>query len=244
MDENKLCTYCDKCWGLCHYSKSENMLNKCNRKGCPYYNSRDGKIKSIQTAKKTNEIQVIDWTKKVRYVHVYSGKSNCYLKKHKRTEYKAKCLDEVTGKEVMMRVFYCETCDKYYTNMNLLPDSDVMHAMGNVCFFGMPSSYYDYTWFGSTKSILAKNGYTVRENGISKEKRQFILESLIQQGTVTGYDVIDHLNSIIDLHRYDKKWQNAIRKYREDIEFVRNLGCQYSDAPHVLCGTSGKKYYI
>lgn len=216
------CMYCDIHFHLCHNGKSDIFLQQCQRqkKSCSLFVARESTDKKQKNKK---QIEELDWTndKKTHYVHVYWHNSSCFTKKHKRTDYWVK-IDNYDDEDVKIRIFYCHTCNVFYTNGNLLPDQDILHIIRRkIVLFNMPDSYYKYNDM-SPQSILRKNGYTVREGSVAFQRHK-ILDHIINSGILTPYQIINHLGGLIDWHYWDSKWDNAVSKWQEDIHYVQNL---------------------
>lgn len=222
------CVFCDKHFKLCHNGKSSSFLTKCQKqnKSCDCFLERQNAKKD----KATKQINEIDWTDEaeMHYVHVYWGRSSCFINKHRRTEYRAKVYDYYEEEYLRLRVFYCHDCEMFYANGNLLPERDVMHHLRRTYFANMPSSYYEYFSL-NPRSVLSKYGYSVRENGPTTSERQRILVKVIEEEALTPYGIINHIGNLIDWHYWDSKWKNAIRKWQEDLEFVKDY--QAKDYP-------------
>lgn len=72
------------------------------------------------------------------------------------------------------------------------------------------------------QSYLRKMGYTVsKTENLSEVERQEILFSVIRSGKMNKWDIIDHLERMINLRKYESKYDLAVSKWRNDIEAVK-----------------------
>lgn len=217
------CVFCDQHFKLCHNGKSDIFLKKCpcQSKKCNLFISRDEP--KIKIKKK---VEKLDWTneEEFHYVDVFWKTSNCFIQKHKRTDYIAKVINHSNEDIIELRVFYCHKCNMFYANGNLLPKQDVLIHLHKLCLLGMPNSYYNY-YDMSPQSILSKNGYNARK-GSTSYKRHRVIDFVIENEILTPYDIINHLGSLIDWHLGDIKWKEAISKWREDIIYIQNINVE------------------
>lgn len=76
----------------------------------------------------------------------------------------------------------------------------------------------------NSKSILRKKGYNVQDkNGLPERERQRILLNVIEEQLMTSYEVIMFLNWLVNTRKSQSKYQLAVKKWREDIKYVKNL---------------------
>ena len=76
------------------------------------------------------------------------------------------------------------------------------------------------------ESIIRKHGYTVsQEEGLSAAERQRILSMVIKNRVMTPYQVINHIERMINLRDRQSKYNLACQKWREDMQFVRRVFC-------------------
>lgn len=71
---------------------------------------------------------------------------------------------------------------------------------------------------------LKQSGYSVsKEDGLSKQARQALLENMIDRGVVTRGEIMSYLTYFADLHKGQSNMQEAVSKWREDFEYIKNL---------------------
>ena len=229
------CAYKDIHFLLCHNTYSGQFLEPCHYNSwleCDDYLAReeiDEKIEEIKKPKYIKSISQIEKKKKKKgnhYVHAYWGNSPCVLT-HNITEYNARVFVSNKNYYITLKVFYCNDCNKFYVSGNSLPDRELLYSISNLHIYNMPADYYDFE-FMTPKSILAKHGYSVRK-GVSCFERQRILKQLVTSRVLSPYAIINHLNGLIALHYAENKWQEAIRKYREDIDYVNSFDEKFFD---------------
>lgn len=76
----------------------------------------------------------------------------------------------------------------------------------------------------SSMSPLSLTGYTVdAKTNFSAEERHEILANIIRIGILPKYRVIDYLNQFIRYNGAARNMANAVYKWRQDLDFVRNI---------------------
>jgi len=73
-------------------------------------------------------------------------------------------------------------------------------------------------------SVFKANGYSVSQtDGLSRELRQAVLKRMIENKKVTKYETIQFLRNRIAINGSKAENFIAVKKWREDLEFVKNL---------------------
>lgn len=73
------------------------------------------------------------------------------------------------------------------------------------------------------QSIISQYGYNVNsQKNLSSQQRQTILASLIEADVLNRNDIINHIEWIIQNHENRPTHRQAIQKWKEDVEFVKN----------------------
>ena len=89
--------------------------------------------------------------------------------------------------------------------------------------------YEDYDFDPSEwdeESILKKHGYSVsQEEGLTVGERQRILSMVIRNHVMTAYQVINHIERMVNLRDKQSKYDLACKKWREDMQFVMREFC-------------------
>ena len=101
-----------------------------------------------------------------------------------------------------------------YGNKNIYETNNVLKQYDDESEFN-PSTL-------AQESILKEYGYTVsQKENLSEEERHTIIEEVIDNGDMTKSQVINLLESMINLRQYQDKYKIAISKWKKDIEFVK-----------------------
>ena len=154
-------------------------------------------------------------------LNIYSGSYYCVNHGHDIGEVYIEVVDMIDGLKKTILVSHCKDCDKFFLAQNAL---EKYHKSG-VC----PRARFLLPYSGSTfnefneKSILKLYGYTVGVNGMSLSQRQTLLKTLITQGIVPRYKVIDQLNFDIDVLGRRECMEQSKADWRADLQFVYQL---------------------
>ncbi len=128
------------------------------------------------------------------------------------------CFLETTGKYEIIKATY----DKdenicYIDNLNYRLFKHIHGKPSNLIIIG---ENFDEDL--STESILKKHGYTVdKRSAVTSAKRQEILAYIVDNKILTVARIIDYLSWFIHKHS-GVKYADAVRKWSEDIEFIKN----------------------
>lgn len=147
---------------------------------------------------------------------------NCEKLDHDVEEMIGHAKNKLTQKEVSFTVAYCYNCDKFYALEAVVDQLLSYNILIDACLYpdnGDGSSFYGY----DERSLLRANGYTVSKNShLTTEMRQNILANIIDNGIIKRHQIIYHLRGLIELRslQYTKDFSSAIRKWKEDIDFV------------------------
>lgn len=153
---------------------------------------------------------------------IYSGSYYCANRDHDIEEVYIEVRDMVDGEKKTILVNHCTDCDRYFLAQNAL---DKYHKKDVY-----PRARYILPYGGSTfeefneKSILKLYGYTVGVNGMCSGERRNLLETLITEGLVPRYKVIDQLNFNIDVLGQRECMEQSKSDWLDDLRFVYQLG--------------------
>lgn len=119
---------------------------------------------------------------------------------------------------------YCRDCDKYYIFER---DYEEMLKAGtplcNIFDKDNPQSKNNIPFRYKSQSVLNAMGYTVDKNvNLSSDKRHKILLEALQKDFFSIHDLLDFLNWLVATRKTQKKYENAIAKWNEDINFIEN----------------------
>ena len=132
------------------------------------------------------------------------------------------------GGEIEEKVYlgYCRNCGVYYIFKR---DYD------NICKKGEPQckvvdaatnkTIWDASFNINNRSILFEMGYNVQaSNNLSAEERQQILKRAIEEKRISVNEILNLLEMQIALHSGRGSYINAIEKWKEDSDFVKEYG--------------------
>ena len=87
------------------------------------------------------------------------------------------------------------------------------------------------------ESILHMYGYNVSSTeDLSDKQRQIILYSIIANNVLQRWQIVDHISFLVSLNKEKRNWENAVEKWRKDIEYVNSIDISNLDKkiPDVL----------
>lgn len=127
---------------------------------------------------------------------------------------------EITREKIKTSLFVndADECEKLfaYDFDEETGDDDEEYYSGNSDDEFDPSSWDE-------ESYLRSQGYTVSQTkGLSDYQRSKMLEDVLKSGVMSKYDIISHLERMINLRKNMPQYSIAISKWKRDIEFVRN----------------------
>lgn len=134
------------------------------------------------------------------------------------------------GEEIEEKVYlgYCRSCDIYYI---------FKRDYENICTKGEPQckvvdaatnkTIWDASFNFNKRSILFEMGYNVQaSNNLSAEERQQILKRAIEEKRISVNEILNLLEMQIALHSGRDSYSNAIDKWKEDSNFVKEYGIE------------------
>lgn len=132
--------------------------------------------------------------------------------------------------ETTIDAAFCPECNKYYI---LERDYQLLRLRGRICCKVVEidellrSGLTFNSW--QEKSLLRIYGYNVNKNeNLTQEERQRILSFVLENGIMTSYEIINHLEWQISTREGRLNMSDAISKWEDDIRYVRNY--QYVNA--------------
>lgn len=168
-------------------------------------------------------VEVLGKNKKPVALWVFKGFLN--LNKKYTTDYYLFLNDVKKERNIRILVAYNSRTDRYYisdTQLKWLYKNkfypDIVFNASNDGSIPMVTAEFQ------EMSVLALYGYSVGRNGLKAEERQDILEYVLDNRILSGYQIINHLQGLISLRedRQDADFTYAISCWREDIRFVNN----------------------
>lgn len=126
--------------------------------------------------------------------------------------------------EHQFKAAYCEECDSFF--MSQL-EYEEMREKGRPLCMVISEKAYKSQWDGSNfewndESVLKAYGYTVnKQDDLTEEQRHKILSTIVENGIMSNYACIDHLEFCIRMGSRKSNMDDAIMKWKEDIRFLR-----------------------
>ena len=118
---------------------------------------------------------------------------------------------------------YCKGCGQYYVNLAVLKQYQQLYG-GLLAEFRFDSDVAsdEYSRFHfAPDSILSRCGYTVK-SGVTMQYRHRILAYLLDSGKAQKHEIIEKINSFIRIRDHNPIYDDACRRWQEDIQFVSN----------------------
>lgn len=176
-----------------------------------YKNERYGSNKIITTLSDNS----------VTELYVFNGFLR--LNSSQTIDYKITIKDIHTNRTCTILVAYNKTTKKYY-----ISETQIKYWRKKKFF---PEIVFKMCNDGSIPMItdgfqefskLSLYGYSVGNHGLSEIKRHRILEYVIDNKIMRGYEIIKHLQGLIFLRneQYDKDFSTAIEDWESDIVFI------------------------
>ncbi len=137
-------------------------------------------------------------------------------------------------KDIEFPAKYCQNCNVYYVTQKTYHD---LKNRGKVlCQLMTPEEYKKYkNGFNnaelSPQSPLRLFGYSVAQNGPSANERRNLLKWIIKNGILTKERVVSYLNYFMKRSQGDTRLASAVRKWREDKEYLTGIKMKGLDAP-------------
>lgn len=150
----------------------------------------------------------------------YKLNNSCSTKNHDVESVTMKATDFITNREVEVNAYYCKTCNFYFINYEALKGYIERKIIPQFKYRIVGNSIFEM----NAVSELMLYGYNVKEGVLTEWERHCILESLIDSGIMTRYEIIRNIESKIDFNGRKKGNEEAKRKWQEDIQHI----CRYT----------------
>lgn len=149
---------------------------------------------------------------------------SCIRKKHK-LEAAQGIVNIINGGNIVEKTFnalYCPECKVCYISRD---EYVKISCLGTLCCNLITSeeyiNYIEKKTVMCEKSILAMHGYNVNQkDNLSSAKRHEILSYIITNKILTPWEIVKHLDYLINRKTGEKDMSLAIEKWREDRDFV------------------------
>ena len=186
-------------------------------------------FKDIEPAKPTKTADNKTESKKIINVEDFLVRSNinrCVFKEHNLLHINA-IVSILTADGMIEKTFdamYCSECNKYYIFESTY---NYLKTLGHICckIIEYQDLVENCSKFSAwqKKSLLAMYGYNVNKyHSLTPNKRHTILDFLIQNKIMRTYEIISHLEMLIRTRKNMKNMNDAIYKWKEDIDYVQN----------------------
>ena len=121
---------------------------------------------------------------------------------------------------------YCNTCNAFFIKKEIY--DKIVRAGIPIC--RMIDQESDLSHYSGSKfdkyeaqSLLKEYGYNVEaKNNLSPVIRRDILKSLIEEGICDKHFIISHLEVFIYDHKNVEKYQYAVQKWEDDLDYIRD----------------------
>lgn len=188
-----------------------------------YRNSKEYNPYEAERYGSNQNIKTLNYNGDSVELHVFKGFLN--LKKENTTDYYLSITDIRTDKQCKILVAYNSKTDRYYISETQLKWLHKRNIYPSAVFYAsndgsVPLVTINFQEF----SRLALYGYSAGKNGMKSQDRRKLLKHIIDNGMMTGYEIVEHLQGLISLRegRTDKDFSIAINNWREDIKFVND----------------------
>jgi len=171
----------------------------------------------------------------------------CSFKQHNIIDIDASIdvINVLTNETISMIITagYCSNCNKYFImdstyhkifskGLPLCKIIDEREKQFKDAFVTDPSKW------GAQESILKQYGYSVSAiDNLSDTNRQKILAVIIDIEALTKVEIIGYLRYFIKIHKTDIRFEKAISKWNNDIEFIE----EYNKGHYTTYKVSGLK---
>lgn len=175
-----------------------------------------------------NELMQYEYTNdKILYVH--KGRNIvCQKDKHDIVCVNAN-LSSVTGENITINVNYCRDCNKFFISEEEYDFYRKQYPNLLAKFQYVNENYEKPNIKREEYSPLSLNGYNVRKNGPNEGKRQAILSAIMRNGIMEKYEIINHLEMLINTNGTRSGMQFANEKWYRDLDFVRRFDMDIQD---------------
>ncbi len=156
-------------------------------------------------------------------VYTYKRRNICTIKNHNRNSVTAIVQSVKTKDNYEIDINYCVTCEKYYINEISLNEYEERY--GVLLLKRIPEESVvklsnDIEW--RDKSELTLFGYSVKEGSLSSQERVILLNEILRTKAMKKNEIKDWLEYLISSRQKQAKFQKAVIKWKEDLNFVNN----------------------
>ena len=158
-------------------------------------------------------------------LYVHKGPIVC-LQQHHNIEQATAVLTDRNGEDIELNVNHCIDCNKFFVDYKIykIYRENYGAILGDICLTKNGEFEWDESDL-SEESPLHLCGYNANQkSNLSQADRQTIIESCIKNGVMTKASVINLLSFFVDMHGAKKGNELAVKKWRQDLEFVLAYG--------------------
>ena len=131
---------------------------------------------------------------------------------------------KIDGRDLNINAQYCATCRKYYIEKEQFDRYRALYGIILGHFAYCDGLNKGYAPLMNQYSLLNLCGYNVNQkDDLSSKTRQAVLKYVIVNKLMSKPDVIKHLDYYINLNGSQSNKKIAVRKWKEDLDYVNNL---------------------
>lgn len=155
-------------------------------------------------------------------LYVYASLNNIICIKSNNHNHKSITISTQNrqGEYVSFNVFYCSTCNKYFTTIDVVENT---FPTLNFPMVKLNMSTHQHDSYRMEESELTLYGYNVRADGLSENERRTLLSQLLIMKILSKERIVAILRNNINYNGRKKNLQAAVQKWKDDIDFVQNF---------------------
>lgn len=155
-------------------------------------------------------------------LYVHKGKIKCLAENHNVISVTLRIPSYAESKSAVINANYCMDCDRFFISSDEYDYYRSIYPIMLIRFEYVSDYDPSFTASLADKSPLMLAGYSVRANlNYSAFKRQSILRNVIELGILSKHEVINYINYFISMNGKARGMENAVKKWEEDLEYVR-----------------------
>ena len=123
------------------------------------------------------------------------------------------------GQLVTFNAYYCSTCNKYYTTVDVIEGK---FPLKNHPFVRLNFECYSENYRRGESELMAY-GYSVRADGPSEIERHNLLARLMTFDFLSKARIVSIIRDHINYNGRRANMENAVKKWQNDLNFVQNF---------------------
>lgn len=240
----------------CKYFNSTSLI--CNTTGklcvnasaCFMFKLSDSVLKEKETQPKNIHI-IPNYTKsQKKHTHeitdvgitaiVLNDNRKCINSRHNIQDIRANIRIATTNQGIItssVLAGYCKECDAYFILKN---DFKAIKKQGIILcpVIDRTQTYLNKNAVkvsSGNESEIHQLGYNVKKNnGYTKEQRQYILANIVENTRISKYEIVSNIRRCIAQHKNQVNYSQSVKCWTDDLEFI--LKYKHGDLPEVLIG--------